>query len=76
MKRALEEIVIEGVETNIDFLFEIIKNPNFIREILIHLLLKKNIKYLILIKYKIFEINIGIQRLIYESFTKKQLFIH
>lgn len=31
MKRALEEIVIEGVDTNIDFLFEIIKNPNFIR---------------------------------------------
>ena len=31
MKRALEEIVIEGVETNIDFLFKIIKNPNFIR---------------------------------------------
>jgi len=31
MKRALEEIVIEGVETNIDFLFQIIKNPNFIR---------------------------------------------
>ena len=23
--------VIEGVNTNIDFLFEIIKNPNFIR---------------------------------------------
>lgn len=31
MKRALEELVIEGVETNRDFLFEIIKNPNFIR---------------------------------------------
>ncbi len=31
MKRALEEIVIEGVDTNIDFLFQIIKNPNFIR---------------------------------------------
>lgn len=31
MKRALEEIVIEGVETNIDFLFEIIKAPDFIR---------------------------------------------
>lgn len=31
MKRALEEIVIEGVDTNIDFLFKIIKNPNFIR---------------------------------------------
>ena len=31
MKRALEELVIEGVETNRDFLFEIIKNPHFIR---------------------------------------------
>lgn len=31
MKRALEEVVIEGVETNRDFLFEIIRNPNFIR---------------------------------------------
>ena len=31
MKRALEELVIEGVETNRDFLFEIITNPNFIR---------------------------------------------
>ena len=31
MKRALEELVIEGVETNRDFLFEIIRNPNFIR---------------------------------------------
>ena len=31
MKRALEETVIEGVETNIDFLFNIIRNPNFIR---------------------------------------------
>lgn len=31
MKRALEELVIEGVETNRDFLFEIIKNPYFIR---------------------------------------------
>jgi acetyl-CoA carboxylase biotin carboxylase subunit len=31
MKRALEELVIEGIETNRDFLFEIIKNPNFIR---------------------------------------------
>ena len=32
MKRALEELVIDGIETNRDFLFEIIKNPNFIRE--------------------------------------------
>ncbi len=31
MKRALEELVIEGIETNRDFLFEIIKNLNFIR---------------------------------------------
>ena len=31
MKRALEETVIEGVDTNVDFLFKIIKNPNFIR---------------------------------------------
>ncbi|MBP3463357.1 MAG: acetyl-CoA carboxylase biotin carboxylase subunit [Clostridia bacterium] len=31
MKRALEETVIEGVDTNIDFLFKIIKNQNFIR---------------------------------------------
>ena len=31
MKRALEETVIEGVDTNIDFLFQIIRNKNFIR---------------------------------------------
>ena len=31
MKRALEELVIDGIDTNRDFLFEIIKNPNFIR---------------------------------------------
>lgn len=31
MKRALEELVIDGIETNRDFLFEIIKNPDFIR---------------------------------------------
>lgn len=31
MKRALEELVIDGVDTNRDFLFEIIKNSNFIR---------------------------------------------
>ena len=31
MKRALEEIVIEGVDTNVDFLFKIITNPDFIR---------------------------------------------
>lgn len=32
MKRALEETVIEGIDTNLDFLFQIIKNPNFLRE--------------------------------------------
>ena len=31
MKRALEEVVIEGIETNVDFLLEIISNLNFIR---------------------------------------------
>ena len=31
MKRALEELLIEGIETNRDFLFEIIKNTDFIR---------------------------------------------
>lgn len=31
MKRALEELVIDGVNTNRDFLFDIIKNLNFIR---------------------------------------------
>ena len=31
MKRALEETVIEGIDTNIDFLLEVIKNKNFIR---------------------------------------------
>lgn len=31
MKRALEETVIDGIDTNIDFLLKIIKNPNFIR---------------------------------------------
>ena len=31
MKRALEETVIEGVDTNIDFLFRIIRNSNFLR---------------------------------------------
>lgn len=31
MKRALEELVIEGVDTNIDFLLRIITNPDFIR---------------------------------------------
>lgn len=31
LKRAIEELVIEGVTTNTDFIFEIIKNPDFIR---------------------------------------------
>ena len=31
MKRALEETEIEGIDTNLDFLFQIIKNPNFLR---------------------------------------------
>lgn len=31
MKRALEELVIEGVSTNQDFLLKIIRNPDFIR---------------------------------------------
>ena len=31
MKRSLEELVIDGIDTNRDFLFDIIKNPNFIR---------------------------------------------
>ncbi len=31
MKRALEELVIDGIDTNRDFLFEIIRNPDFIR---------------------------------------------
>ncbi len=31
MKRALEELVVEGIETNRDFLFDIITNADFIR---------------------------------------------
>lgn len=31
MRRALEELVIDGVQTNQDFLLKIIRNPNFIR---------------------------------------------
>ena len=31
MKRALEELVIDGVDTNRDFLFDIVTNPDFIR---------------------------------------------
>ena len=31
MRRALEETVIDGIDTNVDFLLEIIRNPNYIR---------------------------------------------
>lgn len=31
MKRALEELVIDGIDTNRDFLFDIIRKPDFIR---------------------------------------------
>lgn len=31
MKRVLEELVIEGIQTNQDFLYEVIRNPDFIR---------------------------------------------
>lgn len=31
MKRALEELVIEGIDTNTDFLLKIITNHDFIR---------------------------------------------
>ncbi len=31
MKRALEELVIDGIDTNTEFLFKIIKSPNYIR---------------------------------------------
>ena len=31
MRRALEEVVIEGIDTNVDFLLKIIRNTNFIR---------------------------------------------
>lgn len=31
IKRALEELVVDGIDTNRDFLFDIIRNPNFIR---------------------------------------------
>ena len=30
MKRALEECVIEGIDTNIDFLFKILSNEHFV----------------------------------------------
>lgn len=31
LKRALEEVVVDGIDTNRDFIFEIITKPNFIR---------------------------------------------
>ena len=31
MKRALEELVIDGIDTNIDFVYKIITNLDFIR---------------------------------------------
>lgn len=31
MKRALEELVVEGIDTNRDFLYSIITHPDFIR---------------------------------------------
>ena len=31
MKRALEELVIDGIDTNVDFLLKVITNLNFIR---------------------------------------------
>ena len=31
LKRALEELVVDGIDTNRDFIFEIIQKPNFIR---------------------------------------------
>lgn len=31
IKRVLEELVVDGIQTNQDFLFEIIRNPDFIR---------------------------------------------
>ncbi len=31
MRRALEEVVIDGIDTNVDFLLKIIRNTNFIR---------------------------------------------
>lgn len=31
MKRALEECVIDGVDTNIDFLYKILENPKYVK---------------------------------------------
>ena len=44
LKRALEELVIEGVTTNTDFIFEIIKNPDFIRGNYYTSFIEKNFK--------------------------------
>ena len=44
MRRALGEFIIEGVDTNIDFQFEIINNEKFIKGILILNLLENNFK--------------------------------
>lgn len=45
MRRALEELVIEGVETNRDFLFEIIREPDFIRGNFDTSFIEKRFKY-------------------------------
>ncbi len=44
MRRALEELVIEGIDTNQDFLLEIIRNPNFIRGEIDTSFIKNNFK--------------------------------
>lgn len=44
MKRSLEELVIDGIETNRDFLFDIIKHPDFIRGDFDTSFIKKNFK--------------------------------
>ncbi len=44
MKRALEELVIDGVDTNRDFLLDIIKTPDFIRGTFDTSFIEKNFK--------------------------------
>ncbi len=44
MKRALEECVIEGIDTNIDFLFNILSNKNFIENDYDTSFIEKNLK--------------------------------
>lgn len=44
MKRALEECVIEGIDTNIDFLFNILSNENFIKNDYDTSFIEKNLK--------------------------------